>query len=186
MCPLSLYPQVRVSYRGHHNGTNNVVRSNDVVFSAHALLLTAVTLVQIAWYWDYPPLREQEKPDRWLRYGVLGSLAALGVFALIFAVVVAAAPGISSWFTYVNVLAEAKVVISLVKYCPQVYVCEKVEERGEGRGGEGGRGKRREGRGDREEGRRERRRACGRSSEGRRDGGINGRRMGDGWEVNTP
>ena len=117
---------VQTSYNKTHDGHPAVVAVNDVFFALHAAVLTAVTLAQIAWYWDYPSWADTVRTDRILRVGVLVSVALFTVFALIYAVCIAALgaeiEGIRSWLQYLNVLAQSKVVISLFKYMPQVYM----------------------------------------------------------------
>mmetsp|Transcript_44872 Transcript_44872/g.115199 ORF Transcript_44872/g.115199 Transcript_44872/m.115199 type:complete len:307 (-) Transcript_44872:44-964(-) len=111
-------PVVQQEYRDAHDGKPSAVRLNDVVFAGHALILTAITLVQIAVFYDYPPV---VGGGRLLRLCVLGGFAALILGSAGLGVAVASSSeSFMTWLTYFGVLAQVKVLISLVKYCPQV------------------------------------------------------------------
>ncbi|CAE7558865.1 unnamed protein product [Symbiodinium pilosum] len=113
-------PGIRASYRQSHNGQDSAVRLNDVVFAGHALLVTLVTLVQIGFYYDYPPLAGA---DRLLRFVVLAALGMVGIFMVGAALFIATYEECClSWLTFLTIIAEVKVVISVVKYCPQVWM----------------------------------------------------------------
>lgn len=112
-------PHVRHEYHQKYGGLPPV-KLNDVVFSAHALLLTLVTLFQIAIYYDYPRL---PKNDRILRMVVVGSLTAVVVVAAGVAVFIVENHETQlSWLMYLSLLSQTKIVISVCKYCPQVYM----------------------------------------------------------------
>jgi len=111
---------VQEEYAHAHNGSSSAVQLNDVVFAGHAFLLTSITLCQIAVYYDYPPLK---KEDLLLRRAVVIILSVFIVVAVAIAVVIIATKeGALDWLTYISILAQAKVAISVVKYCPQVWM----------------------------------------------------------------
>eukprot|EP00931_Biecheleriopsis_adriatica_P003538 TRINITY_DN105339_c0_g1_i1.p1 TRINITY_DN105339_c0_g1~~TRINITY_DN105339_c0_g1_i1.p1 ORF type:complete len:306 (+),score=47.34 TRINITY_DN105339_c0_g1_i1:25-918(+) len=112
-------PGIRAAYREEHDGNNSAVRLNDVVFAGHACLLTMVTLAQIGVYWDYPPLTAS---GRVLRLGVLLVLAMLGAGVIVTALVLGAGKDCCmGWLHFLEAISVVKVIISVVKYCPQVW-----------------------------------------------------------------
>ncbi|CAE7607073.1 CTNS [Symbiodinium natans] len=113
-------PGIRGAYRQSHHGQDSAVRLNDVVFAGHALLVTLVTLAQIGIYYDYPPLAGS---DRLLRFAVLAALGLVGLFMVGAALYIGAYEECClSWLTFLTITAEVKVAISVVKYCPQVWM----------------------------------------------------------------
>lgn len=111
--------QVKEEYREKHHGNSSAVKLNDVVFAGHAMLVTAATLIQIMIFYDQPPL---DRPDRLLRYAVSTGLGLVILGSVVLALIIAASyekVG-TTWLTYLNLLAEVKVIITLTKYCPQV------------------------------------------------------------------
>mmetsp|Transcript_125169 Transcript_125169/g.325228 ORF Transcript_125169/g.325228 Transcript_125169/m.325228 type:complete len:317 (+) Transcript_125169:56-1006(+) len=113
-------PRVQQEYADQHGGSTSAVRLNDVVFAGHADLITAVTLLQIAAFYDYPPL---EGTERIVRGCVLTFLFFLVAGSAGLAIAIAATDeGISSWLGFFGALSEVKVLISVVKYCPQVWM----------------------------------------------------------------
>jgi len=111
---------VQLEYESHYGGKPSAVRLNDVVFAGHAFVLTSVTLLQIAVYYDYPP---RDGADRGLRRVVASGLSAFAAVALALAAAIwASSERVASWLTYLQLLAEVKVVISTCKYCPQVWM----------------------------------------------------------------
>eukprot|EP00929_Paragymnodinium_shiwhaense_P094649 TRINITY_DN5536_c0_g1_i2.p1 TRINITY_DN5536_c0_g1~~TRINITY_DN5536_c0_g1_i2.p1 ORF type:complete len:339 (+),score=43.68 TRINITY_DN5536_c0_g1_i2:57-1073(+) len=113
-------PLVREEYSAAHNGNANVVKLNDVAFAGHAALLTLVTLVQIAIYYDYPKLVGCDKA---LRYAVLaGLVTVVAVGGFVAFVISSTSEDTLDWLTYLSCLASVKVAITLIKYCPQVWL----------------------------------------------------------------
>jgi cystinosin len=117
---LYFSPDVQQEYAQRHDGNSSAVMLNDVVFSGHAFILTCITLSQIVVYYDYPPL---DRAGLFLRRLVVSSLLLFLTVAVILAVVIlATSERTIDWLTYISILSEAKVVISVVKYCPQVWM----------------------------------------------------------------
>jgi len=111
---------VKKEYADSHDGHSSAVQLNDVVFSGHAFVLTAITLSQIAVYYDYPPL---DRPGLILRRTVVAALLLFLIGATAVAVVIlATSEHALDWLSFISILSEAKVVISVVKYCPQVWM----------------------------------------------------------------
>mmetsp|Transcript_52592 Transcript_52592/g.94419 ORF Transcript_52592/g.94419 Transcript_52592/m.94419 type:complete len:311 (+) Transcript_52592:40-972(+) len=116
---LYFMPGIRAAYRDAHDGHDSAVQLNDVVFSGHAFLLTAVTLVQIGMYYDYPTLGPA---DRLLRRVTLAGLAlCLLVVAVVAIAIAVQRECCQRWLTFLTILTEVKVLISVIKYCPQVW-----------------------------------------------------------------
>jgi len=113
-------PGMKQEYGDAHSGHVSVVKLNDVLFAGHAVVLTLVTLIQIYVFYDYPPLLDVE---RLLRAFVLGAIAfvLVGAGSLALAVVLLSETWID-WLTYITLLSYVKVVISIWKYCPQVWM----------------------------------------------------------------
>ena len=111
-------PHVQNEYRRAHDGKASAVRLNDVLFAGHAFVLTAVTLFQIYLYWDYPELKGKALL---LRKGVLISLAIFSAVVLIcLGIVIVSHEKWLDWYSLLSILSEAKLVISICKYIPQV------------------------------------------------------------------
>jgi len=113
-------PTVQQEYRDAHGGRSSAVRLNDVVFAGHAALLTLVTLLQIVVFYDYPPL---QRADKLLRGLVLAFVSVvLFGFAGLGCSIAGSDEGSVTWLSLFVVMSEVKVVISVVKYCPQVWM----------------------------------------------------------------
>uniref|UniRef100_A0A7S2F7M0 Cystinosin n=1 Tax=Alexandrium andersonii TaxID=327968 RepID=A0A7S2F7M0_9DINO len=111
---------VQDEYQRSYSGHQSAVRLNDVLFAGHAALATAVTLAQIVVYYDYPPL---ERYDRLLRILVFGVVGVVALVAMIVAVVIWVGHEESlSWLQYLSLLSVTKLCVSVVKYCPQVWM----------------------------------------------------------------
>lgn len=110
---LSLFfsPAIQELYKERHGGSEVTVQSNDVAFAVHALVLSTVTLFQIAYYNGVRAVL----PSRligWIMVGIL--VTVLGYTAVV---------GLlhkSTWLDFLYVLSYMKVFISLIKYIPQV------------------------------------------------------------------
>lgn len=113
-------PHVQEEYRQSYDGHGSAVRLNDVLFAGHAALVTAVTLLQIVVYYDYPPL---ERFERLLRAIVLAFVVAVVLAAAVLALVIWAGHEASlRWLEYLSLLSATKLAVSIVKYCPQVWM----------------------------------------------------------------
>ena len=136
---VSLYssPSIRNEYRDRQHPTNTTnttdaeadveipVESNDVAFCIHALVLSCITLAQIIWYKNRN--ENGNSLSTLFLLNVRPMTARLLVVLMIWIVVVGPAlvlvPNhITSWhwLDYLYSLSAIKVLISLVKYMPQV------------------------------------------------------------------
>mmetsp|Transcript_26319 Transcript_26319/g.58492 ORF Transcript_26319/g.58492 Transcript_26319/m.58492 type:complete len:411 (+) Transcript_26319:163-1395(+) len=106
-------PSIQRQYRERYGDDAEItVQSNDVAFALHALLLCVVQVTQIWWYggFDAQPLSLPVK---------LG-VASLFVVCVVYASLVVEHVHGLEWLDYLYMLSFVKVVISLVKYMPQV------------------------------------------------------------------
>ncbi|KAK0562624.1 hypothetical protein OC861_005229 [Tilletia horrida] len=113
-------PLIREQYRARHGGQDNVVQLNDVAFAVHALILMLVVMVQIAQY----QRDTNQRISRW-------TLALLSVFTLVAIVtgllcVITGGNHASGkwtpveWIDFVQILSSMKLVITFIKYLPQM------------------------------------------------------------------
>lgn len=102
----------RKSYEDRHDGKANLVQINDVVFSVHAFAISSFTLAQAFYY-------KREDNQQLSRFAmlVLGGL----VVAIISALIGTAASWLA-WIDLLYFLSLIKLVLSLIKYCPQAYI----------------------------------------------------------------
>jgi cystinosin len=111
---------VQKEYENRYDGKDSAVELNDVVFAGHAFLITVITLCQIFVYYDYLAL---DKFGLLLRRCVICSLSLLIAAAVCLAIVIQiTGERTTSWLTFITMLSYAKVVISVTKYCPQVWM----------------------------------------------------------------
>ncbi|PWZ02038.1 PQ-loop-domain-containing protein [Testicularia cyperi] len=101
--------KVRKEYRKQHDGHENVAQLNDWVFSLHATLLALVTLAQYLRY-----RTESQEPSRTTRLLLAGILTAYvtGAGAKLVRLI--------RWIDIVSLLATVKLLITVVKYIPQI------------------------------------------------------------------
>jgi len=98
------------------------VKDNDVFFALHATLLTSVTVFQFV---IYPHGPKPSSAALKLRRIIFLALFVFSVFAVVLGSYVFTAgstTGFFSMYSYIVLLSLAKVVITLIKYLPQVYL----------------------------------------------------------------
>lgn len=103
-------------YKHFHNGKSNAVQANDVVFALHAVLITAITCVQCVVY-----ERGDQKLSKPCIYFAIFSITSSALYIVLIATNVSS----NSIFTTLNwlyYLSYVKLVISISKYIPQVYM----------------------------------------------------------------
>jgi len=102
---------IKVLYEEEHNGQENLVQPNDVFFSLHAVVLTIIILIQIVIY---------EKGGQ--RVSLLCiTLTSSGYFSIL-ALAIVSAVGVLSWLFFLYYISIIKLVITVVKYCPQAFL----------------------------------------------------------------
>ncbi|KAL2160620.1 hypothetical protein VTH06DRAFT_1308 [Thermothelomyces fergusii] len=121
-------PLIRAQYAARYRGLTPTVKLNDIAFAAHGLLLSAVITSQyfFARAWGFAPSLGS-RPSRFILGIFFGCVA--GVVAILF--VILASPdrdstreGVSSWvwLDAIYAVSYVKLLITLVKYTPQVIV----------------------------------------------------------------
>ncbi|PWN90037.1 hypothetical protein FA10DRAFT_240597 [Acaromyces ingoldii] len=110
-----LSPTVQEQYRQRHGGSENVVRWNDALFAIHALLIASWQVGQSIFFKRAPG----QKLSRWAMY-----LIAILVSSLLVAFFLVHIDGASSfeWLDFVNACSYVKLVVTFVKYWPQIYL----------------------------------------------------------------
>jgi cystinosin len=117
-------PMIRRQYEARHPGLTPTVQFNDVVFAAHALLLSTITTSQyFSSLWGFPPVAGT-RPSRFILGIATGCIA--GVIAIIF-VILSRGDGDSGdartawvWLDAVYAVSYVKLLITLIKYTPQI------------------------------------------------------------------
>jgi cystinosin len=102
---------IRQQYRDLHHGEDNLVALNDVIFAVNAFFVTSVMLIQIGLY---------RKPNEIPSKLGLGSTVAI---MLLMGVGLGLAIGnVWTWLFFIYLLSYIKLVMTVVKYIPQVYL----------------------------------------------------------------
>ena len=112
---LSFYWSAAIQdlYKHRHGQDSEItVQSNDVAFAVHAFVLASVTLFQIAYYDGIRALR----PSKYIGY-MMCSILTVCVFC---AALVILSVGNLNWLDYLYMLSFVKILITLIKYIPQV------------------------------------------------------------------
>jgi cystinosin len=112
-------PVIRRLYRERHGASAEIaVQSNDVAFAVHAVFLSTATLAQI-FYYDASRLRQQPVSKLVLALigGILMTATATGLL-----LAAGKAPASINWLDYLYLLSYFKILITLVKYVPQVFL----------------------------------------------------------------
>ncbi|CAO3572104.1 unnamed protein product [Mortierella alpina] len=106
---------IQEEYKRRNNGKENLVRANDIFFALHALILSTFTLVQT---WVYKRQESHQKVSLWAKIYI--------ITAVVIAVALAAQATFGKqgreWIDLLYYLSTVKLVISFLKYCPQVYI----------------------------------------------------------------
>jgi cystinosin len=103
-CALFYNTDIRTQYAQKYNGSTPSVAVNDVFFAIHAVVLTAINVIQIGIY-D----RGQQRISR------LCIVVLLILFALIGVITGLAAKNIMTWLSYLDYLGYIKLAISIMK-----------------------------------------------------------------------
>ncbi|KAF9119480.1 hypothetical protein BGW39_000278 [Mortierella sp. 14UC] len=105
--------EIQEEYKRRNDGQENLVRANDVFFAVHALILSTFTLVQT---WVY-------KRDEGQRVsGFAWAFLLTSGVSVVFLVGRALQGKGYEWIDILYFLSYIKLVISFIKYCPQVYI----------------------------------------------------------------
>ncbi|KAI8148516.1 PQ loop repeat-domain-containing protein [Fennellomyces sp. T-0311] len=104
--------EIQEEYKRRNNGSENLVRVNDVVFALHAFTISCFTLSQ-TFYYKRSEGQKASLPARGLIW-----LAILGAFLNILAV----KSGHALWIDLMYYLSYIKLGISIIKYLPQAWI----------------------------------------------------------------
>lgn len=99
-------------YEHRHGGAKITIQTNDVAFAVHALLLSSITLMQIGYYDGF----KVQRPSILVRHFFVGVGILIGVIAPLCIV----AFHWANWLDYLYMLSYVKIIISIIKYIPQV------------------------------------------------------------------
>jgi cystinosin len=108
-------PSIRRQYRERHNGGGDIpVRSNDVAFAVHALILASVTLGQILYY---DGIATTTKPSPI----IIAIIVVIAFLIGLYPVVMVLWPSLH-WdaLDFIYLLSYIKMAITVIKYTPQV------------------------------------------------------------------
>ncbi|KAK9836390.1 hypothetical protein WJX84_007513 [Apatococcus fuscideae] len=105
---------IRQAYRDHYH-SRPAVHANDLIFAAHAFILSSITLTQCGFYSKCNPWTRASQPCRIFLWAAAISTAAftLGILAGMW-------QSALSWLTFLYFLSYIKLAITLAKYAPQV------------------------------------------------------------------
>ncbi|KAI3399332.1 hypothetical protein diail_7287 [Diaporthe ilicicola] len=120
-------PVIREQYAARHDGHTPAVAFNDIVFAAHALLLSLITTSQyfLPGSWGFTP-SAGNRPSRFITGTAVGCMT--GVAAVVVLIASASgSPGSAGgagaawcWLDAVYAVGYVKLWITLIKYTPQV------------------------------------------------------------------
>ncbi|XP_070563046.1 cystinosin-like [Ptychodera flava] len=107
-------PEVWAEYKESHPRGVNPVQLNDVVFTLHAIVVTAFTIFQCCIY---------ERAGQKVSKVCMVLLSLAWAFAITTLIIAAASSGnIISWLNYLLYLSYIKLGVTLIKYIPQAYM----------------------------------------------------------------
>lgn len=104
-------PYIREEYRKQHEGKDNLVAFNDVVFATHALLITFLFCIQVFLY-----RKPNEGPSK------MGVALAIALTLVVSIGASLAYFGHIEMLDYLYALSYIKLVLTVVKYIPQVWL----------------------------------------------------------------
>ncbi|UZJ51203.1 hypothetical protein CBS101457_000523 [Exobasidium rhododendri] len=109
-------PLIQQQYRNTHNGKENLVRWNDAAFALHAFVIATWQFLATFYYKRAPG----QQVALWAK-ALLGTLSTLLVLALTACFLGGGDDdSIVRWLDFVNLCSYIKIVITLVKYTPQM------------------------------------------------------------------
>ncbi|KAG0197799.1 hypothetical protein BGX28_008706, partial [Mortierella sp. GBA30] len=107
--------EIQEEYKRRNHGQENLVRANDVFFALHALILSSFTLAQT---WIYKRERNNQNVSLWAKIYIISSV----LIAVDLAGQTLLGMQGREWIDVLYYLSTVKLVISFIKYCPQVYI----------------------------------------------------------------
>ncbi|CAB9498848.1 Cystinosin homolog [Seminavis robusta] len=107
-------PAIQRQYRERNGPDAEIsVQSNDVAFAVHAFCLASITFAQIGYYNGYRT--QQSRPSK-----VIQIVASLFLAAMVSCPLLVVAVPKMQWLDYLYMLGNIKVLVTLMKYVPQV------------------------------------------------------------------
>lgn len=119
-CAMFWSENIREEYSQRYHGGDVLVQSNDVAFSVHALIMSSVTLWQIAYYDGF-----RKRPASMYTIVFVAATFFIGTFYAVFITFID--EGFFTWINFLYLLSYLKIIITCIKYVPQVYLnyCRK-------------------------------------------------------------
>ncbi|KAN0098352.1 PQ-loop domain containing protein [Hyaloscypha variabilis] len=120
--------QIRREYALRNHGLTPTVQINDLAFAGHAVVITTVTWSQYAFpgAWGFDKRTKGEHGARmtsWIKGIIVGSFVGVAITALIVSASHDKDPENGwAWIDVIYAVGYVKVIITLVKYMPQVIV----------------------------------------------------------------
>ncbi|KAI8884640.1 PQ-loop-domain-containing protein [Backusella circina FSU 941] len=111
-CAFYFNEEIREEYKQRHGLSDNLVRLNDVVFSVHALFMTLFILFQTTIY---------KKHDNQRISSFAASFVWLSLIGIVLFVSAIHYGGVM-WIDLLYYLSSVKLIISFIKYLPQVWL----------------------------------------------------------------
>ncbi|KAL3868803.1 hypothetical protein ACJMK2_041562 [Sinanodonta woodiana] len=104
-------PEVENDYKKLHPRGINPVELNDVIFTIHAVFITAVTIIQCLIY-----KRDMQ------RVSIVARVLLVGIWLFVAVALIVALCKTITWLTYLYYFSYIKLGITLIKYIPQAYM----------------------------------------------------------------
>lgn len=104
-------PGIQAEYMGRHDGEDNLVELNDVIFTLHATAINLVYVLQVIMF---------RKPGESMSKVGAASSVSITIGASI--TLLLSIFGVVQWLDFLYMLSYVKLVLTVVKYIPQVYM----------------------------------------------------------------
>ncbi|KAL7308854.1 hypothetical protein PS15m_010993 [Mucor circinelloides] len=105
--------EIRDQYQQRHpNSENNLVRMNDVVFSVHSFFISLFILLQTCVYKKHESQKISSFAASFVWLAVMGSVLVISTIHY----------GGAIWLDFMYYLSSIKLIVSFIKYLPQVWL----------------------------------------------------------------
>lgn len=104
-------PGIQSEYMSRHDGEDNLVELNDVIFTLHATAINLVYILQVIIF---------RKPGEGMSKVGAASSVSITIGASI--TLILSIFGVVPWLDFLYMLSYVKLVLTVVKYIPQVYM----------------------------------------------------------------
>jgi cystinosin len=128
---MAYSPTLQYQYAATHNGQRIHIAPNDIAFAVHALILSTIWVLQI-WYYNriqsssLSSTPKHSPPASNITLLAIGTIVTLSIIYALLILILSPSSSQSNltgwwnWLAFMYTLANIKVVITIVKYCPQV------------------------------------------------------------------